>query len=71
MKSPPRQFHDDEARERVEAFIQGEDIETLQGTEQNAATAAGSMSTEPRVPGDPARATGVAPRRRTERAAAG
>jgi len=34
MKSPPRQIHDDEARERVEAFIRGEDNETLVGTEQ-------------------------------------
>jgi myo-inositol-1-phosphate synthase len=34
MKSPPRQIHDDIARERVEAFIRGEDNETLVGTEQ-------------------------------------
>jgi myo-inositol-1-phosphate synthase len=34
MKSPPRQIHDDEARERVEAFIRGDDNETLVGTEQ-------------------------------------
>ena len=33
MKSPPRQIHDDIARERVEAFIRGEDNETLVGTE--------------------------------------
>ena len=33
MKSPPRQLHDDVARERVEAFIRGEDNETLVGTE--------------------------------------
>ncbi len=33
MKSPPRQIHDDIARERVEAFIRGEDSETLVGTE--------------------------------------
>ncbi len=33
MKSPPRQIHDDVARERVEAFIRGEDNETLDGTE--------------------------------------
>jgi myo-inositol-1-phosphate synthase len=31
MKSPPRQLHDDVARERVEAFIRGEDSETLTG----------------------------------------
>ncbi len=33
MKSPPIQIHDDLARERVEAFIRGEDNETLDGTE--------------------------------------
>jgi hypothetical protein len=33
MKSPPIQIHDDVARERVEAFIRGEDDETLVGTE--------------------------------------
>jgi myo-inositol-1-phosphate synthase len=33
MKSPPLQLHDDVARERVEAFIRGEDNETLTGTE--------------------------------------
>jgi hypothetical protein len=34
MKSPPIQIHDDVARERVEAFIRGEDDETLVGTEK-------------------------------------
>ena len=33
MKSPPIQIHDDIAFNRVEAFIQGEDNETLVGTE--------------------------------------
>jgi myo-inositol-1-phosphate synthase len=33
MKSPPLQLHDDVARERVEAFIRGDDNETLVGTE--------------------------------------
>jgi myo-inositol-1-phosphate synthase len=33
MKSPPIQIHDDVARERVEAFIRGEDNETLDGTQ--------------------------------------
>jgi hypothetical protein len=33
MKSPPIQIHDDVARQRVEAFIRGEDNETLVGTE--------------------------------------
>jgi myo-inositol-1-phosphate synthase len=34
MKSPPIQIHDDVGRERVEAFIKGDDNETLVGTEQ-------------------------------------
>ena len=33
MKSPPTQIHDDIAFNRVEAFIRGEDSETLVGTE--------------------------------------
>ena len=33
MKSPPLQIHDDIAFNRVEAFIRGEDSETLVGTE--------------------------------------
>ena len=33
MKSPPIQIHDDIAFNRVEAFIRGEDNETLVGTE--------------------------------------
>ena len=33
MKSPPQQLHDDVARERLEAFIRGEDNESLDGTE--------------------------------------
>jgi myo-inositol-1-phosphate synthase len=37
MKSPPRQIPDDVGRERVEAFIRGEDSETLVGTEKPAA----------------------------------
>jgi len=35
MKSPPIQVHDDVARERVEAFIRGDDNETLVGTEES------------------------------------
>src|SRR3954469_8887359 len=34
MKSPPAQIHDDIAFNRVEAFIRGEDNETLVGTEE-------------------------------------
>jgi len=37
MKSPPIQIHDDIAFNRVEAFIRGEDNETLVGTEKQAA----------------------------------
>ncbi len=33
MKSPPLQIHDDVARQRVEAFIRGEDSATLTGAE--------------------------------------
>jgi myo-inositol-1-phosphate synthase len=33
MKSPPIQIHDDEAHERVEAFIAGTESQTLVGTE--------------------------------------
>jgi myo-inositol-1-phosphate synthase len=33
MKSPPQQIHDDIAYNRVEAFIKGDDNETLVGTE--------------------------------------
>jgi myo-inositol-1-phosphate synthase len=34
MKSPPHQIHDDVAHARVEAFIRGDDDETLVGTEE-------------------------------------
>jgi myo-inositol-1-phosphate synthase len=40
MKSPPIQIHDDIARERVEAFIRGDDNETLNGTETRSASKA-------------------------------
>jgi myo-inositol-1-phosphate synthase len=36
MKSPPEQLHDDVARERVEAFIAGEDNATLTGSGSDA-----------------------------------
>jgi len=36
MKSPPQQIHDDIAFNRVEAFIRGDDVETLVGTEKPA-----------------------------------
>jgi myo-inositol-1-phosphate synthase len=40
MKSPPIQVHDDVARERVEAFIRGDDNETQVGTEESKAHSA-------------------------------
>ena len=40
MKSPPQQIHDDVARERVEAFIRGEDDATLTGSGLEAVEAA-------------------------------
>ncbi len=36
MKSPPQQIHDDIARERIEAFIRGEDNVTLTGSDADA-----------------------------------
>jgi myo-inositol-1-phosphate synthase len=51
MKSPPLQVHDDVARVRVEAFIRGEDNDTLTGNEESRkdakalATEAGSKAT--------------------------
>ena len=35
MKSPPIQYHDDEAREKVEAFIRGEDNEVVDGNPES------------------------------------
>jgi myo-inositol-1-phosphate synthase len=62
MKSPPRQIHDDIAFNRVEAFIRGEDNETLNGTEtaparKNKRMAKGHTQTAPAVRSD---AIGVA-----------
>ena len=62
MKSPPRQIHDDIAFNRVEAFIRGEDNETLIGTEKPVAAkrrtlAKGHKQTAPAVRSD---AIGVA-----------
>ena len=52
MKSPPIQIHDDIARERVEAFIRGEDVETLHGDEAPRVKAPGkpAPSTKRRAP---------------------
>ena len=51
MKSPPLQIHDDVARERVEAFIRGDDNETLVGTEESKAhSKALAASTRMRAP---------------------
>jgi len=54
MKSPPRQIHDDVARERVEAFIRGDDNETLVGTETP------PKSTQRRLPAGKAKAAAAA-----------
>jgi myo-inositol-1-phosphate synthase len=43
MKSPPQQIHDDVARQRVEAFIRGEDDATLTGSESDAVEAAEAL----------------------------
>jgi hypothetical protein len=44
MKSPPQQIHDDIAFNRVEAFIRGDDNETLVGTETPAKRALKRMA---------------------------
>ena len=43
MKSPPIQYHDDEARERVEAFIAGEDAEVVDGQQSTTVRKVGSL----------------------------
>ena len=60
MKSPPLQLHDDVARERVEAFIRGEDNETLTGTEESRkdAKALAAASASAKHPSRPAAPTG-------------
>jgi hypothetical protein len=47
MKSPPRQLHDDVARQRVEAFIRGEDDETLAGRGGESSARAATGVAEP------------------------
>ena len=63
MKSPPRQIHDDIAYNRVEAFIRGEDNETLVGTEKAPSTKRRPMAKghdSPTDMGDEVRAAGGA-----------
>jgi myo-inositol-1-phosphate synthase len=48
MKSPPTQIHDDVAFNRVEAFIRGEDDETLVGTETAAPRKLRKLAASPR-----------------------
>ena len=48
MKSPPHQIHDDIAFNRVEAFIRGEDNETLVGTEKPVDAQAAQAGRQPR-----------------------
>jgi myo-inositol-1-phosphate synthase len=47
MKSPPMQIHDDVAHERVEAFIRGDDSETLDGSQGPAKRKQRGVSTKP------------------------
>jgi myo-inositol-1-phosphate synthase len=47
MKSPPLQVHDDISYNRVEAFIRGEDNETLVGTEKPAARTLRTLAKAP------------------------
>ena len=54
MKSPPQQIHDDIAFNRVEAFIRGEDNETLVGTEAPAKRTLASCAV-PKAPREAAR----------------
>ena len=53
MKSPPTQIHDDIAFNRVEAFIRGEDNETLVGTEEKAARKLRHLATPRRTAAAP------------------
>ncbi|HET7028032.1 MAG TPA: inositol-3-phosphate synthase [Candidatus Limnocylindrales bacterium] len=63
MKSPPRQIADDIARERLEAFIRGEDSETLVGAtdELEAPVRRAVAAPEPRSAPGPATAKRAAP----------
>jgi myo-inositol-1-phosphate synthase len=68
MKSPPIQIHDDIARERVEAFIRGEDATVLDGSETSSQLAAkGAWRPAATPPGAGTRSTG----RKAKAAAAG
>ena len=79
MKSPPIQIHDDIAHNRVEAFIRGEDNETLVGTENLPEAAAQEARRRARrgrrprageaAPDGPARADRPIPARRPRGAA--
>ncbi len=48
MKSPPLQLHDDVAFNRLEAFIRGDDVETLVGTETAAPRKLRRLAASPR-----------------------
>jgi myo-inositol-1-phosphate synthase len=60
MKSPPIQIADDIARERVEAFIRGEDNETLDGSDANVHAAIRSSRQTAKAPKAPKAAADVA-----------
>ena len=63
MKSPPLQLHDDVARERVEAFIRGEDNETLDG---DRGVQEGRQGARDRIPDEGYRHQVTQPERRLE-----
>ena len=66
MKSPPLQIHDDIARERVEAFIRGDDSDTLTGSRRVGGRGDHAEATRPQSRGAAAR-RGLTPRTRVGR----
>src|SRR4029079_3983596 len=64
MKSPPVQIHDDIARTRVEAFIRGDDNETLVGTENLTKAQLRKLASTAPAPAKAAAKAGASPRRR-------
>src|SRR5438045_8117510 len=61
MKSPPQQIHDDIAFNRVEAFIRGEDNETLVGTEAPQKRQLRKLASRPSSPAEVAARGATAP----------
>jgi len=71
MKSPPRQIHDDIAFNRVEAFIRGEDNETLVGTEKAPTAKRRPLAKGHQSPGEVDDTVKVAAGKSMDKAAAG